>query len=301
MRNVLIVGAAGQVGRALLSAQWPDDVRVHGADRQALDITSLDRVTTSIEACRWDVVVNAAAYTNVDLAESESAAAWRINHLGAANLAEVCARNRAALIHLSTDYVFDGRKHGHYLEGDRANPLNVYGASKLAGEKAIRARLAQHIILRTSWVFGIHGHNFVKTMLRVGSETALVHVVDDQVGGPTAAADIAQAVVNITQRVLNDAVVPYGTYHYSGRPSTNWFGFAREIFAGAAARKQQIPTLIPIATSEYPRPAQRPPNSVLDCGGIRGAFSIEQPDWRCGLARVLDVLCGSPADQSSSN
>jgi dTDP-4-dehydrorhamnose reductase len=292
--TVLVFGAAGQVGRELVDLRWPDGLRAVGLDRAATDITDPDAVARALGAARPALVVNAAAYTAVDKAEQDEARAVAINRDGAANLAGACAERRLPLIHLSTDYVFDGSQPGSYHEDDPVCPLGVYGASKQAGEAAIRDVLPRHVILRTAWVFGVHGNNFVKTMLRLGAERPALRIVADQLGCPTEAADIARAIARIAAAVLDTQGPQYfGTFHYAGQPPTSWHGFAEEIFRRVAASGRPVPTLDAIATADYPTPARRPANSVLDSGKLGRIYGIAPCDWRAALDRVLGTLLGA--------
>lgn len=287
MPEVLVTGGAGQLGFELSRAEWPPGTHVVVRERAELDIADAAAVSSAVSALRPDLIVNAAAYTEVDRAEDEPERAFAVNRDGPRNLAE----SGTPLIHVSTDYVFDGNKAGAYVESDATAPLGVYGDSKLAGENAIRERLAEHVVLRTSWVFGARGKNFVKTMLRLGSERDVIRVVDDQRGGPTPAAALAAAIVRIAERMVTDTGV-YGTFHFGGAPAITWFGFARAVFDEARARGLRAPELVPITTAEYPLRAKRAANSELDCTAIRRAYGIEQPSWRTGLAAVLDELVG---------
>jgi dTDP-4-dehydrorhamnose reductase len=233
--------------------------------------------------------VNAAAYTAVDRAESEADAAFAVNRDGVGHVASACASAGTACLHLSTDYVFNGRKAGPYIELDPIDPINVYGASKAAGEAELRDRLEQHIILRTSWVYGVHGSNFVKTMLRLGAERDELAIVDDQTGCPTAAASIAAAVVRIAGELRNDRT-RWGTYHCCDSEPTTWYRFAQLIFEIEASAGRKVPLLRPISSAEYPSAARRPANSSLDCGRIEAAFGIRRPSWRASLAQVMAEL-----------
>ncbi|MBI3512999.1 MAG: dTDP-4-dehydrorhamnose reductase [Proteobacteria bacterium] len=296
MSAILVFGATGQIGRELIAQSWPDGLRVIGADRASADITDRGAVGRALARMRPLLAVNAAAFTAVDQAEVDTARAWAVNRDGAANLAEACAAQGVPLIHLSTDYVFDGAKAGPYTEDDPVAPLGVYGASKAAGEAAIRTRLARHVILRTAWVFGVHGTNFVKTMLRLGAERPALRIVADQHGCPTEAADIARAVATIAGAVLRaPAAAPFGTFHYAGAPPTTWHGFAEAIFQRAAARGSKSPTLTAITTAEYPTPARRPANSMLDGAKLQRAYGVAPCDWPRALDRVLDRLVGATA------
>ncbi|MCG5238974.1 dTDP-4-dehydrorhamnose reductase [Azospirillum doebereinerae] len=289
--KVLVLGTSGQVGDALMHASWPAGTTLVGLARPALDMADPASIDRAMADHAPDLVVNATAYTAVDKAESDRAAAFAINRDGPARLAALCAARGAPLIHISTDYVFDGTKPAPYTEGDPVAPVNAYGASKEAGEAAVRAAAATHVILRTSWVYAAHGANFVKTMLRLGRERAELGVVADQTGAPTAAADIADTIVAIVERIQSRPDdVPWGTYHLTGAGETTWFGFAERIFQRLEREEGRRPALKPIATADYPTPARRPVNSRLDCGRLRAAFDVEPPAWEDSLERVLDAL-----------
>jgi dTDP-4-dehydrorhamnose reductase len=284
MTPILVAGGAGQVGRALIARGGV----FFGLTHAELDITAIDQVRAVLGRYRPGAVVNAAAYTAVDRAESDAAAAYAINRDGPGNLAAVTAEQGIPLLHLSTDYVFDGSGAAVYRETDPTGPTGVYGASKLAGEAAVRAANPRHVILRTSWVYGPSTGNFVATMLRLAAERPELRVVDDQRGGPTEAAAIAAAIGTIVTQLHADG--PWGTYHFSGAPAVTWHDFARAVIERAAPRLSQIPTLTPIRTADYPTPARRPANSVLDCTKIERAFGIRQPDWRVSLAAVVAAI-----------
>jgi dTDP-4-dehydrorhamnose reductase len=288
---VLLTGAAGQVGSEVSALASGFGLEVVGTDADTLDITDGQAVQDAIDAHTPRIVVNAAAYTAVDKAESDRALAFAVNTEGPRRLAEACARRDLPLLHISTDYVFDGSKTEAWVETDPANPLGVYGASKWAGEEAVRETHARHLVLRVAWVFGARGHNFVKTMLRLGREREELGIVGDQAGGPTPAADIARTLLELARRALRGDAV-WGTYHYCGAPATTWHGFALAIFEAAAAKGllDRPPRVKAIATADYPTPAQRPVNSILDCASIRATYGIEQPDWRAGLDAVLEQM-----------
>jgi dTDP-4-dehydrorhamnose reductase len=293
--RVLVFGAGGQVGRELCRAAWPGSFEIIPLDRNAADITKAAAASAVIARERSDLVINLAAYTAVDRAESEPEAAWAVNCAGAAHIAAVCGEGGPPLVHLSTDYVFDGRKSEPYREGDTVNPLNVYGRSKEAGERAVRAAAPRHIILRTAWVYGAYGANFVKTMLRLGAERPVLRVVADQRGCPTAAADIASALIAIARQIERGGT-EWGTFHFAAAGSTSWHGFAEEIL-GLARRLEAWPSgsgprLEPITTDQYPSAAQRPMNSVLDCRKI-AAFGISPPPWRSSIPAVVRELIGA--------
>jgi dTDP-4-dehydrorhamnose reductase len=287
--KVLVLGARGQVGRELCRYSWPEDVTLIAIDHLGLDITRREAVFATIADIRPDIVVNAAAYTAVDRAESEPDAAWAANCVGPDNIAAACRQLGIPLIHISTDYVFDGTKSGAYREDDPVNPLGVYGASKEAGERAVRAALREHIILRTAWVYSGHGHNFVKTMLRLARERPVLRVVADQIGSPTSAAALAGAIAQLARPVTNGTAI-WGTYHLAGAGAVTWHGFAEAIFDLASRWRGPPPRVEPITTADYPTPARRPSNSVLDCSRIGAAFGVGLRPWRAALAEVIEEL-----------
>jgi dTDP-4-dehydrorhamnose reductase len=284
-----VTGAAGQVGSDLM-ALGSSGLELLGLDRAALDITRIDSIDAALERTKPRLVVNLAAYTAVDKAEDEPGAAFAVNRDGVANLARACARRDVAMIHLSTDYVFDGAKTGAWREDDPVSPLSAYGRSKAEGEAALRAALPRHVILRASWIFGAHGKNFVRTMLgRIGKGDEL-KVVNDQHGCPTAAADLACAIVAVAHRLLADPARRTGTYHYCNEGPTTWFDFAGAIFIRAAERGLRPPRLVPIKAAEYLAKARRPANSVLDCTKTVQAFGVARPPWRESLIPVVDAI-----------
>lgn len=288
--TLLVFGRHGQVGSELLRAPPPPGWTVRGLGRDEADLTRPDTVAAAVAVARPTVVVNAAAYTAVDRAESEAELAFAVNRDGPAALARACARQGVPLIHLSTDYVFNGRKPAPYVEDDPIDPLNVYGASKAAGEQAVREAGADHIILRTSWVFSPFGLNFVKTMLRLGRERPQLGIVGDQTGCPTAAADIAGTVLALAAALGQGRRDGLGTFHFCNAGATTWFGFAEAIFERVAAAGGTVPALKAIATDQYPTPAVRPRNSVLDGTRIGSVHGIHPRPWRAGLAECLDIL-----------
>lgn len=288
--RILLLGGAGQVGLAFRRAA-PVGWTVTAPSRVALDIAEAgcgNALAAAVDDA--DIVINAAAYTAVDKAETEAVAAYAANRNGPARLAQACARRGVPLLHLSTDYVFDGGKAGAYQEDDPVNPLSVYGASKEAGERAIRAALPAHIILRTAWVYGPDRANFVRTMLRLATERSEVRVVADQVGCPTAAADIASALCRVATDLLDGKVNGYGTFHLCGNGTTSWHGFAAEIFHQAGRRGHLVPRLGAISTADYPTSARRPANSVLDCDRLAATYSWRAPTWQDSLGRCLASL-----------
>jgi dTDP-4-dehydrorhamnose reductase len=279
------------VGRDLCRAAWPAGTVLAPFERSAADIARRDAVTAVLDTRRPDLVVNLAAYTAVDRAEGDAEAAWRVNANGAGVVAEACAQSGIPLIHLSTDYVFDGEKMGPYREDDRINPIGVYGASKEAGERAVREALSCHVILRTAWVYGAFGQNFVKTILRLGAERDRLRVVADQRGCPTAAGEIAAAVVALAERIA-PGTQAWGTYHFAGAGETTWHGFAEAVLGLAEPYTGRRPQVEAITTADYPTPARRPRNSVLDCGKIARAFGIAPAPWRAPLTAVIGELLG---------
>lgn len=270
----------------------PKDWQVHGLGSRELDISDLQQVITATQSVQPELIINAAAYTAVDKAESDSQRADAVNHLGAENLAKAAQQSNCPLLHISTDYVFSGDHTQPYTEQDTPAPNSVYGASKWRGEQAIHALCKQHIILRTSWVFGLYGNNFVKTMLRLGQERDALSIVADQVGGPTSARSIAQALWQISEQYKNTGNSVWGTYHFSGAPTCSWYDFASEIFKQASALQliKKAPTLSPINTADYPTPAQRPAYSVLDNSKINQQLNIAQSDWKNELSLMLHAL-----------
>ena len=289
--RLLVLGGEGQLGRALAECPPPAGWRIVTLGRGKADITQADSIARAISVHRPAAVVNAAAYTAVDKAESESESAFRINRDGAAIVAQAAAAAKLPLIHVSTDYVFDGTPGAAWREDDAIAPLSVYGASKAAGEAAIRQAGGQHVILRTSWVFGIHGQNFVKTMLRLGAERPELRIIDDQFGRPTYAGDLARAITAIAARLrATPPAQGFGTFHFAGAGPVSWFAFAEAIFAEAQRRGGAHPALVAIPTSQYPTPAKRPANSVLDCSKLERVYDIQPRPWRDGLGECLDRL-----------
>jgi len=260
--------------------------------REQLDITDADQVAAVVALLKPGMIINAAAYTHVDNAETHSEQAFAVNREGAARLAEAARYVSIPLLHISTDYVFSGEAREPYREEDEVEPTGVYGASKLAGEEAIRAVLDEHLILRTSWVYGAHGHNFVKTMLRLGRQRDSLSVVADQFGCPTQAGSIADVLLQLAQRYAREGSLAWGLYHYSGRSPCTWFDFAVEIFRQAAAKGMlpKQPQVSSITTAQYPTPARRPAWSVLDCTRFETTFGIATHDWHEDLSVVLDAL-----------
>lgn len=292
--RVLLTGAGGQVGTAL-AALGAADFDVHGLDRRALDIADADAVARRLDAAAPDMVVNCAAYTAVDRAEDEPQRAFRANAEAVGLLGRRCAERGIGIVHLSTDYVFDGAKTAPYAEDDAPNPLGVYGASKLAGEQALRAAAPRHVILRVAWVFGTLGRSFVDAIVRNAAERDELRVVDDQIGAPSPAQEIARTLRGIALRV--EDLNAWGTYHFSTAPALSWCAFAREIVAAghACGLLRRCPAVRPITSGEWPAKAARPLNSRLDAGKLQAAFGLAPPPWRDALARYLATLARGAA------
>ncbi|MCP4332090.1 MAG: dTDP-4-dehydrorhamnose reductase [Gammaproteobacteria bacterium] len=284
--SILIAGAGGQVGHELANADSLH--QLIALSRAQLDISDSSQLIAAIGQHRPDIVINAAAYTQVDRAEEDRDNAFAINRDGVANLARACKQASIPLLHISTDYVFSGDGAGAYREDDEIAPRSVYGASKAAGEAELRSLLDRHINLRTSWVFSATGGNFVKTMLRLGKERDELGIVDDQHGCPTSARRIAGVLLTIADSYLRGDDIEWGTYHFCSQPDTTWFRFAREIFRLAGGYENL--RLNAITTGEYPTPAARPMNSVLDCSKLKASFGYSQPGWVDELRLVLKEL-----------
>ncbi|MCA7085504.1 dTDP-4-dehydrorhamnose reductase [Cupriavidus sp. DB3] len=294
--TILVTGSNGQVGFELRRSLAPLG-RVVALDRKGCDLSRPDKVRQVVRDVRPDVIVNAAAYTAVDKAESEPELAYTINGTSVGVLAEETKASGALLVHYSTDYVFDGRKEGWYEESDPVDPQSVYGKSKLAGEQAIAQIGATAVVLRTCWVAGAHGGNFAKTMLRLASERDSLRVIADQFGAPTTASLIADVTAHIVGRHwLNGTreTFPGGIYHLAAGGETTWHGYASEVLSQAESKgvalKARAANVAPISTSEYPLPAPRPANSRLDTGKLQLTFGIYLPEWKQGIAFLIDQL-----------
>jgi dTDP-4-dehydrorhamnose reductase len=292
---ILVTGGGGQLASALAAAA-PHLVRRVG--RPAFDFDRPESLAATLRDTTPWLVVNAAAYTAVDAAEQDAPAAWRANRDGPAELARLCDVAGIPLIHVSTDYVFDGTKGAPYLEGDPVAPLGVYGASKLAGEQAVLAGCARSVVLRTSWVYAPAGRNFVRTMLTLGQTRDRLTVVADQTGCPTTAADLADAILAIAARLQRDGWRDdyAGVFHAAGSGWTTWHGLATAVFAEAARHGARVPRVDPITTAEWPTPVKRPADSRLDCGRLAATFGVRLPDWQPSLARTIDaIFAAAPA------
>lgn len=287
MAKFLITGAKGQVGHCL-TEQLMGKAEILAVDRDELDITDQSAVKKMVEFFKPDVIINAAAHTAVDRAETEVELSEMINVNGPRYLAEAANEIGAVILHISTDYVFDGTGTSEYNEEDKPNPQGVYGRTKLAGEFAVQAANSKHIILRTAWVFGEHGHNFVKTMLRLAKERESLSIVGDQFGGPTYAGDIAKTLIEMANQILAGKENAFGIYHFTGKPYVSWYEFAKAIFAEAEMQKiiERQPLVNCIATSDYPTPAKRPTNSRLNLEKIDRTFGIQPSDWRTALKNI---------------
>jgi dTDP-4-dehydrorhamnose reductase len=291
--KILLLGANGQVGHELARSLKPlgnivATTRSGVLNGEACEIADFDRpdsLPSLVDRVSPDIVVNAAAYTAVDRAESEPEAAFRANAEAPGKLAKACVENDILLVHYSTDYVFDGQGTRPYREDDPTSPLGVYGASKLAGEQAIEASGCRRLIFRTAWVYGNHGANFMRTMLRLGAEREELRIVADQVGTPTPAALIA----DVTARIIASSSRAYGTFHLTAEGQASWHTFANEIFRSAQRHRllAKVPSVLPITTAEYPTPARRPAYSCLDTSALRTTFGISLPDWELGLEQVF--------------
>ncbi len=285
---ILVTGGTGQLARAL-GAAGGDAVRVVG--RPTLDFDHPETLVISVREITPWLVVNTAAYTAVDAAEDDAEAAYRANRDGPGALAQLCRAAGVPLIHISTDYVFDGAKGAPYIETDPTAPTGVYGASKLAGEQDVLAAGGHAIILRTSWVYAPEGKNFVRTMLRVGADRDRVRVVADQRGCPTTAADLADAILAIAGRLREGWHDHYaGVFHAAGSGETTWHGLAVATFEEAARFGARIPVVEAITTAEYPTKARRPADTRLDCAKLASVFGVRLPPWRPSLARTIDAV-----------
>ncbi|OMO31726.1 dTDP-4-dehydrorhamnose reductase [Vibrio sp. 10N.222.47.A9] len=287
--RILITGCYGQVGSCLIQQlSNNENITVRALDKEHLDITNQEAVQATVAEFQPTVIINAAAHTAVDKAEEEVGLSYAINRDGPKFLALAAQSVGAAMLHISTDYVFEGNKEGEYVETDATNPQGVYGESKLAGELAVAAACDKHIILRTAWVFGENGNNFVKTMLRLGATRDALSIVGDQFGGPTYAGDIATALIQMAKCITQGGNVEFGIYHFSGLPHVSWFEFAEAIFDSAVKQNVMVkkPSLSSITTEQYPTPAKRPSNSRLSTDKITQAFSVEASDWKAVLNNI---------------
>jgi dTDP-4-dehydrorhamnose reductase len=287
----LLLGGTGQVGEEFRRLDRPKNIDVVAPPRSELDLSDPQSLARAVAKGPWNAIVNASGYTEVDRAESDEAAAFAVNAEAPRLIATEAARQGIPFVHISTDYVFDGRKGAPYVEADAVNPLNVYGRSKLAGERGVSAANPRHIILRTAWVYSPFRKNFVKTVLRLAGERDRLPIVADQHGCPTAAADIARTCYAIAMRCASDPQRgPYGVYHYAGKGEATWFEFAKAIVELASPRLSRVPQVVPIKTVEYPTPAARPSDTRLDCTAIGRDYGIMLRPWRTALAEAVNQL-----------
>jgi dTDP-4-dehydrorhamnose reductase len=292
MPRIAVIGKEGQVARSLIELGREPDVEVVPLGRPELDLAVTESISPALANAKPNIIVNAAAYTAVDLAEKESDLAMKINGAGAGAVARTACELGIPIIQISTDYVFDGSKPTPYVESDSVSPMNVYGSTKLAGEKAVAEATLNHVILRTSWVYAPFGKNFVLTMLRLAETRSELRVVADQFGSPTYAPDIASAVIAIARNLLANPADQRlrRLFHLSGSGETNWAEFASTLFAYAGASGLKVPTVLPITTAEYPTPAKRPTNSRLDCSRLREIHGVQLPHWKESLRHCIDQI-----------
>lgn len=289
--RILLTGGEGQLGTELIAQAPRFGVEFVAPPLAQMDLTRPTELDATWDAARPEAVINAAAYTAVDRAEVEPETAFAINAAAPARIAARCAAEGIPLVHISTDYVFDGCRREPYREEDPVAALGVYGRSKAEGEAAVRAALDRHVIVRTAWLYSAHCANFVKTVMRLVGERDELRIVDDQTGSPTCAEDLAAALLGIAVR---RGTTPWGTYHYCGAGVTSWCGLARHVLDTMVARGRiRGYRLVPIATADYPTPARRPAYSVLDCGRIERAFGVVRPPWQAGVEKTVDRLLGA--------
>jgi dTDP-4-dehydrorhamnose reductase len=288
---ILVTGRTGQLAVALARAAPSHGVTVHCLERPILDIEQPASIAEVFSAHTPSLVINAAAYTNVDAAEDDAAAAYRANHDGPAELARLCAAACIPLIHISTDYVFDGRKGAPYVESDVTAPQGVYGASKLAGEQAVLTLCPRAVVLRTAWLYSPTGKNFVRTMLAAGESNSSLRVVADQIGCPTSAEDLAEVVLNVVSHFRDGWDDRYGgIYHAAGTGAATWHELATATFAAAKRHGRRVPSVEPISTREWPTKALRPPDSRLDCSRLAAVFGLRLPAWQDSVVHAVDTI-----------
>lgn len=302
--RVLVIGRDGQLARSLLAAKVPAGLQLAAVGRPDIDLGAPATIVPALDRLAPDLVINAAAYTAVDKAETEPELAHAINAGAPGLVARACASRDIPLIHISTDYVFDGSKPAPYCEDDPTAPLGVYGRSKLEGERRVAAACPRHIILRTAWIVSPYGHNFAKTMLRLAATRAEVGVVHDQIGSPTYAPHLATGILAIAETCLRHGgnAVAWGIYHAAGSGEATWCELARAIFLQSASVGGPSAAVRPITTAEYPTAARRPANSRLDCSKLAHAFAVRLPDWRVGIAECVRPLTdGAASNPPASN
>ena len=284
------MGGSGQLGAALKSVAWPSDVKLHMPARSVLDSIDPSALAEFMTARPWSCIVNASGFTAVDAAESQVAAAWRDNSMAPALLAATTARYGVPIVHVSTDYVFDGTKPTPYEPRDPVRPLNVYGRSKAEGEQGVRTANPRHVIVRTSWMISPYGRNFAKTMLQRAGQGASLRVVNDQAGCPTSAIDLALALRTIALRLALDPDAPCGTYHFTNAGRTTWWDLACQIMAEASRHRLPSVPVEPISTAEYPTAAARPATCILSATSLTRDYSIVPRPWQAALAEIIDAL-----------
>lgn len=285
--KILLLGSEGQLGRCISNKFNNSHYELVDTNRSNLDITENNRVFNFFKSIKPQIVINAAAYAAVDDAESNFSEANKINNLAVSNISKACLDNNSLLIHVSTDYVFDGATNTPYLENDKTNPINVYGKTKLLGEEAIKNIGCKHIIIRTSWLFSQYGKNFLKTMIDLSSARKELNIINDQFGCPTYAPDLAEAIKKIIDFYPNK--LTYGTYHFAGDQPCSWADFAEKIFEIADKKNfiNDIPKIIPVGSDHYITPAKRPKNSILNSNLIKKEFNIDPSDWKDGIRKAI--------------
>lgn len=293
--QILITGGAGQVGLELQRATWPDEVVLHAPARAELDLTSAASIQALFDKTPFAAVINSAAWTAVDRAEADVAGTFAANAGGPALLADVTRERGIPLVQVSTDYVFDGEKAGAYVESDPVAPIGVYGASKLAGEMAVRLGNPRSVVLRTAWVLSAHRANFLKTMLRLAADRPVLRVVDDQHGCPTSAADIAEALKTIILRMIADEAAPTGVYHFVNAGEASWADLAREVFRLSAETGGPSADVEGIPSEQYPTPARRPKNSRLSAAKLTTDYGVQPRAWQLAVADIITELTSQGA------
>jgi len=295
---ILVFGGNGQLGQELTRVSTASATPLIALSRAQADVADPAAVRDAIKRHDPSMVVNAAGYTKVDLAEIEVEANRRVNEIGPATLSAACVSAGVPLIHISTDYVFDGSKQGPYVEGDPVAPINDYGRSKAAGERAVRESTPLHVILRTSWIYGEFGQNFLKTILRLAATSDELRVVADQRGSPTSTPDLARAILALAPQLLTGEKI-WGTYHFTSSGVTTWHGFASRIVAAQAPLTGRAPRVTPITTAEFPTPARRPANSELDCSLFERVFGLRGRPWTEEADAITRILAGGPLRRDS--
>lgn len=288
--DVLLTGGSGQLGQSLRELDWPEDVRLHFPPRDALDLQDDGSIRAMLLSRPWRAILNVGAYTAVDAAEGDSSTAWQVNARAPELMAVYAGKSDIPIVHLSTDYVFSGQNTRPWSENDAVGPVNVYGASKEAGERAVRAVSPRHIILRTSWVVSPFGSNFLKTMLRLAAQKPVLRVVGDQVGRPTFANDLAKAIQTIVLQMIQTDHFAYGTYHIANHGETSWADFARAIFEVSSAMGGPYADVETIETRQYPTPARRPHYSTLSTSKFEQGFGLIMPQWREQIPMLMKAL-----------